>query len=468
MQKEVISGLNPLSNADLILVNSPLRDYGYRPKDDYEVLPPLGLAYIATQAAHKGHNIGLIDAEHHGLEQLRLVNIVNDLNPRYVGINVLTPTRSQALLFAERLIPEIPLIIGGTHATTLTEKTIREFSAVHEKVVLIKSEAELAVTAILDGQNLHNIPGAFWLEKGNLQSTSGLSVPNNLDELPQLDRKFLANDPSIDRHTGRVESRILTSRGCPFNCTICAGAKDVSGLQIRYRHAESVAQEIQGLIIDDNIQAVRFVDDLFISSEKRTRAILNAIKSSGISHLYWDATGRASILAKFGPDFFDYLKQEGASEIAIGIESGSERLREKINKHASMPQIQKSVSELTKRGIRVKGYFVIGLPTETRDETLYTLHLAQKLTLDFPGTFRASVFIFRPYPSTQEWKNLIAAGFEEDGLLMMHADGSGERAKHEVLTTQQFGECSPSELSDLLAQSNRWQDERSRTTTSTS
>ena len=405
----------------------------------------------------EGHNVGLIDAEHHGLDQASLVNIVNNLNPRYVGINVFAPTRTQALLFAEGLIPEIPLIIGGPHATNLTERTIREFSAVHEKVVLIRSEAELAVTSMLNGQSPHNIPGAFWLEKGDLHSTRGLSFPKNLDNLPQLDRKFLANDPSVDRHTGRVESRVLTSRGCPFNCTICAGAIGVSELQTRYRHEESVAGEIQGLVIGDNIQAVRFVDDLFLSSEKRARAILTAVKGSGVPHLYWDATGRANILAKFGPDFFDYLKQEGASEIAIGIESGSERLRKKINKHVSMPEIQKSVSELTKRGIKVKGYFVIGIPTETRDETYSTLRLAQKLTEDFPGRFRASIFIFRPYPGTQEWKNLIAAGFKEDNLLMMHADGSGERAKHEVTTTQQFAQCSPDELSDLLAEYNRGQ-----------
>lgn len=459
MQKEVIAGLNPSNSTDLILVNSPLRDYGARPKDDYEVLPPLGLGYIATQAVHEGHNVGLIDAEHCGLDQACLVNIVNNLNPRYVGINVFTPTRTQALLFAEGLIPEIPLIIGGPHATTLTERTIKEFSAVHEKVILIRSEAELAVTSILNGESPHNIPGAFWLEKGDMHFTGGLSAPKNLDSLPLLDRTFLANDPSVDRHTGKVESRVLTSRGCPFNCTICAGAIGVSELQTRYRNPENVAQEIQGLVVSDSVQAVRFVDDLFLSSEKRARAILTAVKGSGVSHLYWDATGRANILAKFGSDFFDYLKQEGASEIAIGIESGSERLRKKINKHVSMPEIQKSVSELAKRGVKVKGYFVIGIPTETREETYSTLRLAQKLTEDFPGRFRASIFVFRPYPGTQEWKNLIQAGFKEDDLLVMHVDGSGERAKHEVTTTQQFAQCSPGELSDLLAEYNRWQNE---------
>lgn len=456
-QKEIISGLNPLSNTDLVLINSPLRDYGKRPKDDYEVLPPLGLAYIATHAAHHGHNVGLIDAEHHGLEQAILATMVNDLHPRYVGINVFTPTRTQALRFAEQLAPDLPLVIGGPHATTLTERTLREFSAVHNKVILIRSEAEIAVTALLDGQKAEQIPGAFWLENGRLSFTPGLSIPNNLDKLPQLDRKFLANDPSVDRHTGRIESRVLTSRGCPFNCTICAGAREVLDLPVRNRSAKNVAQEIQGLVIDEHVQAIRFVDDLFIASEKRVKSILDAMNTVGVSNLFWDSTGRASILAKFSPDLFDYLKANGASEIALGIESRSERLRKRINKQASLPEIEKSVNELTSRGIKVKGYFVIGIPTETRAETLSTLDFAKQLSHDHVGFFRSSVFIFRPYPATAEWNYLITAGFSEDDLLSMSAEGEGERAKHEILPTQQFGECSPKELEDLLTQHDAWQ-----------
>lgn len=270
MQIENVSGLIKSRNPDLVLVNSPLRDYDLRRKDDYEVLPPMGLGYIATNAANKGHNIGLVDAEHHGLGQSTIANIVNALNPRYTGINVLTPTRLQALTFAEKLNPDIPLIIGGSHATALTERTLKEFSAVHKKVILIRSEAELAVSAILDGQNIHTIPGVFWLEGEQLKYVPGLSVPGNLDKLPLLNREFLANDPSIDHHTGKPESRVLTSRGCPFDCTFCAGAKSALGLKVRNRGVESVAQEIQGLFVDNNVQSVRFVDDLFISSEKKS------------------------------------------------------------------------------------------------------------------------------------------------------------------------------------------------------
>jgi len=457
MNKEFIAGLDREKIGDLILVNSPLRDYGNRPKDNYEVLPPLGLGYIATQADYNGYNVGVIDAEHHGIKQSELVSIVNNLNPRYVGINVFTPNRIQSLLFAEKLNSDISLIIGGPHATTMSEKTLCDFSLVHEKVILIRGEAELAVSQVLSGQSVCTIPGVFWFEKGEIKSTPGLSTPECLDELPLLDRKFLANDPSIDSHTGKVESRVLTSRGCPYNCTICAGARKVLNLLTRNRCAESVAQEICGLVLDNNVQSIRFVDDLFISNEEKTRSILDTVKKLNISNIYWDATGRANILAKFSSKFYDYLKESGANEIALGIESGSERLREKINKQVSLEDIYRSVDGLIKRDIMVKGYFVIGIPTETKLETLSTIDLARQLTLKSKGKFRASIFVFRPYPETEEWKKLVKKGFDEKDLLLMSTEGEGERAKHKVLTTLQFGECSPEELSKLLSQYEDWQ-----------
>lgn len=128
MSKEFIAGLQPDSTANLVLINSPLRDYGETPKADYDVLPPIGLAYIASEATSHGHNIGIIDAEHHGIGVNHLAELANNLNPENIGINILTPTRLQALKFAQQLNSEIPLLIGGPHATALPKKTIKEFS----------------------------------------------------------------------------------------------------------------------------------------------------------------------------------------------------------------------------------------------------------------------------------------------------------------------------------------------------
>lgn len=143
MTSEIISGFDSTKTGDLILVNSPMRDYSQRPKDDYEVLPPLGLGYIATKANKDSYNVGLIDAEHQGIGLQKLIDTVNSANPRYVGINVLTPTRTIALRIVNGLNQDINLLIGGAQTSAMPRETLLEFTTVHPKTLLISQEGEL-------------------------------------------------------------------------------------------------------------------------------------------------------------------------------------------------------------------------------------------------------------------------------------------------------------------------------------
>ena len=93
---------------------------------------------------------------------------------------------------------------------------------------------------------------------------------------------------------------------------------------------------------------------------------------------------------------------------------------------------------------------MIGLPTETEGETRSTIAMAKDLTKSNKGFFRASIFVFRPYPGTQEWNYLTNLGCTPDSLLSMHATGQGDRSKHGVLTTQKYAELEPEELQQLL------------------
>jgi anaerobic magnesium-protoporphyrin IX monomethyl ester cyclase len=461
MIKETIApaGLHLGRLPDLITINTPLRDFGLREKDDYEVLPPLGLGYILTIAKSRGHNVGLLDAEHHGLSVTNTVATINELRPRFAGMNILTPTRTVGLEIAKRLDPDINLIIGGPHATALPESTTREFTNAHRNTVLLSGQAQHTVTELLKGTEIAQIPGAYWLdhETGTIQKSLVPNLPSTFDTWPHIDREFLVNDPSIDQKHGRKESRIMTSLNCPFDCSFCAGARSSSGGVTQHRHPDSVAAEIQHLVTEHGIEGIRFVDDLFLSSAKRAFSILDAMDKVGVGHIKWDATGRANIVSKFSPESIQELAERGMHEAAIGIEAGSERLRKKINKRVSLEEIYESIRLLTHAGIKVKGYFIIGLPTETEAETQATISLAKRLTEKHNGMFRASIFVFRPYPGTTEWDNLIRDGWSPESLLEMHADGQGERAKHIVTTDHQFSELSPAVLDRKIQNYFKWQ-----------
>jgi len=446
----IIRGSDPSRRLDLLLINCPVRDYGNRAKDAYEVLPPIGLGIIATYAQHAGFNVGMIDAESEGYTVAQIVDTINKVSPDFVGINILTPTRSVALAIAEKLNQSITLLVGGAHATALPEKTTREFTLLHQNTILFVSEAEVAVSHILLGNKREEIAGVCWIEGNDFKFTCGSLQVNDLNLAPPINREFFANDPAIDSKTGWIEARILGSRGCPFTCTYCAGSRTTMGTSVRKTSGALIAQEIAQLQQEYGVESIRFIDDLMIISEKRVREIMDALAKLGVS-IKWDATGRANIMSHFDPLFYDYMVQHGLHEVAIGIESGSDRLRDKIHKQVTEEEIWATVKALVERGVKVKGYLIVGIPGETADETAQTLELARRLMEYGEGMVRASIFLFRPYPGTEEWNKLIASGWTEDKLLEMGASGTGERAKFTVTTNHQYAELSPEVLNQMIA-----------------
>lgn len=458
MTKEIVQGLDKNRTTDLILINSPLRNYDLSQRPNYTVLPPLGLGYIATESSVKGHNVGLLDAEYHTVGITEIAKAVNNLRPRYIGINMLTPTRELVMQFATAIDPDLTLVVGGPHATALPKRSLNELTEKHVRTILITGEAEFATLALLNGQSPHDIPGIYWLDGDDVRCTPGTSSPQNLDEITLLDRRFLAGEPFLNKLYNSEEAHIVSGRGCPFNCTFCAGARENSGLQVRLRNPTNLTREIGSLVVQQDKITIRFIDDLFILTEKRIKEIFQTIDKSGIPSFFWDANGRANILARFSDSFFDYLKDRGAHEIAIGIESGSDRLRKMVDKRISEEAIRIAADQLTKRQIHTKGYFIIGFPTEAKEETFTTLNLAQELVKTHNGFFIASIFIFRPYPGTRIWNELLKQKYQEEDLLNMEPVNVGQMARNNVITKLQFAELDAKNLLGLLDQYNKWQD----------
>ena len=107
------------------------------------------------------------------------------------------------------------------------------------------------------------------------------------------------------------------------------------------------------------------------------------------------------------------LKESGCKELFIGIESGSPKILEEINKTKDVPTIIENLTKVFRAGINMKGYFIYGFPEETEEEMEQTYQLALKLKCLAKGhgvNFRTSVFQYRPYHSTQIYHELEAQG----------------------------------------------------------
>lgn len=418
-----VRGLNASRAVDAIFINTPLRDYGKKPRYNDFTLPVIGLGYIATVAAESGLNVGVLDGEALGLSFGQIAAEINRQNPRWVGFNLLAPTYAHSVEILRLLSPSIRVMLGGHQAKALP-KYILEDARIPRLDALILGEAEYRVAALLDGSTpIIELPKVMWRTSSG--TGSGPTSHSNLnflspdiDLMPFVNREYFVNDPYRDG--GMLEAAIVGSRGCPFDCSFCGAAISANrDVKIRTRSSQNILAELFSLKARYGINAARFVDDLFLANVKTMTECASAFVSEGLG-IAWDATGRINVLANAPPATIDLLKRAGCREVALGIESASDRLLKHIDKKITLKQIESAVQKLCEGGINVKGYFILGLPTETRDEHYATLSLIRRLwdmTDRLPGRFRCSVFEYRPYPGTPDWNRLIMRGFDVSKML---------------------------------------------------
>jgi radical SAM superfamily enzyme YgiQ (UPF0313 family) len=468
---------------DAVFVNAPLRDYTLRPRTNDFTLPVLGMAYIATYAAAQGFNVGVLDAEALGLGISQTIRLINEAAPRWAGFNLLAPTYQISAQIAAGLDGGIQVMAGGHQAKAMPGEVLDDprFARLQ---ALVLGEGETRVAELLqDRRNRCRLPGVMWLNPVTRTPETGSSAAGSrhlapdIDGLPFVDRSFLADDP-YQAPDGRTEANMVGARGCPYDCSFCGAAVSVNpDITIRTRNPAGIIAEMDQLHATYGVTAFRFVDDLFLGYERFIRQCMAAFSAHRIGSRYaWDATGRINILHRASDDLLDLLAASGLREVALGIESGSDRLLAYMGKRITPDMTRTVLRRLTERGISVKGYFILGFPTETRQELDATVrHICELWDIadNQPGRFRASVFEFRPYPGTPEWHRLTTAGrYDPQQLLDYTAvdlTGSGldeamrGRDEFNFSVNLQFGEATVTEIRQRLVELSREQYQRSRT-----
>ncbi len=429
-QPTSIFGADPQRSLDLLLVNSPLKNYDVAPRFNDFTLPVLGLAYIATYAATQGYNVGVLDAESLGLGISKVVSILHRVMPRWVGLNLLAPTYELSVEILERVDPSIRVMLGGHQAKAMPQHILNDLR-IPRIDALVLGEGEYRIAELLGDVDARCIlPYVWWrddgIHQGTLRSgdTTAWLAPD-INALPFVHRGYLPQDPFLTP-SGVIEANMVGSRGCPYNCSFCGAAVSANAdISIRTRDPYDIAEEMEAVYKHYGVTAFRFVDDLFLASPSFMKRCLPLFVKLGIGNKFvWDATGRINILNRIPDSLLDLMRDAGCREIALGIESGSERLLGYIDKRIAPDMIRRAVQRVTHRGIHIKGYFILGFPTETQEDIQATEHLIHDLweIADHePGTFRCSVFEFRPYPGTPEWSRLMATGNYTEAQLLNYA-----------------------------------------------
>ncbi|MFC4009617.1 B12-binding domain-containing radical SAM protein [Nonomuraea purpurea] len=475
---------DPGGQLDLLLVNAPLRDYRIRPRVNDYTLPVLGMAYIATYAATRGYRVGVLDAEAAGLPVDETIALINQAHPRWAGFNLLAPTYELTATIVAALDPDIRIMAGGHHAKAMPQRILTD-PRMTRCDALILGEAETRVVELLaDHRSRADLPAVMWLDPilrqpvtGGRANTSHHLAPD-INALPFVDRSYLAQDPYV-ADDGRIEANMVGARGCPYDCSFCGAAVSANpDVTIRVRDPLNIISEMQQLKDRHAVRAFRFVDDLFLGAGRIIDRMMYAFEQADIGRwAVWDATGRINVLDRRRDDQLDQLAACGLREVALGIESGSERMLSYIDKRITPDMVLSVVERLAHRGIGVKGYFILGFPGESRAELQQTVNLVRQLwevTDRHSGTFRASVFQFRPYPGTPEWGRLMADDrYTAEQLLNytpvdLGAEDAALRGRDEFNFSSgiQFGEATEDEIHQHLAELAREQHARHHATRS--
>lgn len=389
-----------------ILLNSPIYRKRSEAKEDY--LPPLGLGYIATSLEEAGVNVEIVDCVKERLGIDEIFELLKKQVPDFVGINIFTQNFETVKEIIEQCPIKTTIIIGGQVVKCIYEEILQW--NVSNKLDIVIGEGELILPELINGTCLEppiinaGNKAVFRVDKHSRY------FPNDLDSV-HLNREMLKEDIVIN-HYGQKEAAIITSRGCMYNCAFCGGAHNLNqDVTIRYRSICDIEREIKEIgLADSDIKSIRVLDDLFLRDQE---SIDNAVvlfekfpqlSWRGMVHIF-TFLKRAKMLSS--------LKQSGCREMFIGIESGSEHIRKKINKPGTVEQVVDVVSAILNSGIDVKGYFMYGFPGETGNDAEETYILAKRLneiSSKTEGKFRASVFQFRPYHGTQLYYEIIKSG----------------------------------------------------------
>ncbi|MBC7262671.1 MAG: radical SAM protein, partial [Chloroflexi bacterium] len=189
---------------------------------------------------------------------------------------------------------------------------------------------------------------------------------------------------------------ILSSRGCPYNCSYCF--KGIVGRTYRQRSPGNIIAEIRQVIDQYGIRNFYFIDDLFTIDQRRLEAITEQLIREELD-IRWQCLGRVD---RVNAEILRKMYAAGCRRIHFGIESGNEEVLRRIGKGIKLEQVRQAVRWAQEAGIHVKGYFMLGLPGDTEETMQQTVDFAVELNLD-----EAMFSLTTPFPGTRLWDELV-------------------------------------------------------------
>lgn len=377
--------------------------------DAHIVHPPLGLGYLAACLEKKNHEVAVFDATLKNASLKQVISAIGNFSPDLIGITVLSRGHNRGKeIIAEikKLFPELPVVIGGTQVTAFPAEVMADLRA--DFAVIGEGEYTLLelVSALKEKSRFSNINGLAYWEKGQVKINHPRKLIENLDEIPfpawhLMPPKQYRIAPILEPIRAFPVAPILTSRGCPYNCSFCA-SNVTWQRRLRFRSPENVISEIKLLKESYGVKEIHFSDDNFTMDIKRAEEICNLLIKEKIN-LPWQCPNGVRI-DRLPLPLLQKMREAGCYAVGLGIESGNQEILKKNQKNLNLKIVPEVLKNLKKVGIESYGFFILGLPGDTKQTISETIDFALKNPFD-----RVWFNLFTPYPGSPAFNNWLGS-----------------------------------------------------------
>lgn len=379
----------------------------YCPESDH-IQPPIGLGYLASALRKSSFKPILYDANKYKTSAKNLRIIVQKENPDFVGFQLYSINLNyvkESLKVVKAINSKIVTIVGGPHPSSLPQEIFSEMGDCLD--FGFQGEAEIGLPMLLqDKRTLERIPGLIYRLNQKIFTNPPLFLPN-IDQFDFPAWDLLKPEFYPESQHGAFFEKfpiapIITTRGCPFNCSFCAGKKNTGSL-LRKRSVENVIEEIKYLYDKHKIREFHIIDDNFTLDNNFSKKLLSEIIKHKLKCSF--AVPNGVRLDTLNEGILNLMKKAGFYLISVGIESGSDRILRLMNKSLLTQQIRKKILLIKKAGLDVAGFFIIGYPGEDVKDIKKTIKFSLNL-----GLLRANYFLFLPLPGTPIYEKIKNEG----------------------------------------------------------
>lgn len=363
----------------------------------FGLFPPLSLTWVAAIAEKAGHEVDIVDARTLNLSPQQVAARLKETRPDILGFMMTTYMFRETLEWIRYLRQELPwvkVVVGGYNLRVYPEESVMppeiDFGCFNSAYHTVPG----LLAALENNTPLDDVPGLIFKRDGKVIQNPHGEDPA-FDLYPNPARHLLPNELYAEFPTERKNFTVMvTSKGCPRRCMFCEAGRT----SYNPRSVTTVANEIQECYDKFGIREIDIFDYEFLIDRKRTLGICDEIVRRKLDIL-WACRAR---IDSVNTEMLTKMKAAGCGRIYFGIESGLQDMLNRVDKGITLEQVRETIKLTQRHGIRALGFFMTGLPGETRETLHQTVKFAMSLGLDYVQFSKTTA-----KPLTQLWRDLV-------------------------------------------------------------